>query len=63
MYPKALSYDPFIEMNSNLTKAPNFKKIDAYLFLSKGVKFKKIYSSIIHGEKKIIDPFKYYLKN
>ena len=63
MYPKALSYDPFIEMKSNLTKAPNFKKIDAYLFLSKGVKFKKIYSSIIHGEKKIIDPFKYYLKN
>ena len=62
-YPKTLSYDPFIEMKSNLTKAPNFKKIDACLFLSKGVKFKKIYSSMIYEKKKIIDPFKYYLKN
>ena len=61
--PKTLSYDPFIKVKDNLTKVPNLKKIDAFLFLSNGNKFKKIFSLLKTNKKKIIDPFKYYLKN
>ena len=58
--PKTLSYDPFIKIKDNLIKVPNLKKIDAFLFLSKGKKFKKFYSLLKNDKNKIIDPFKYY---
>lgn len=61
--PKTLSYDPFINVQDNLVKIPNLTKIDCFLFLSNGEKFKKIYSLLKTNKKKIIDPFKYYLKN
>jgi len=61
--PKTLSYDPFINIQDNLVKIPNLTKIDGFLFLSNGEKFKKIYSLLKTNKKKIIDPFKYYLNN
>jgi UDP-N-acetyl-D-galactosamine dehydrogenase len=62
-YPRTLSYDPFIKIKGNLIKIPNIKNIDAFLFLSNGEKFKKIYSLLNSDKKMIIDPFKYYIKN
>jgi UDP-N-acetyl-D-glucosamine/UDP-N-acetyl-D-galactosamine dehydrogenase len=61
--PKTLSYDPFINIQGNLVKIPDLTKIDVFLFLSNGEKFKKIYSLLKTNKKKIIDPFKYYSKN
>jgi UDP-N-acetyl-D-glucosamine/UDP-N-acetyl-D-galactosamine dehydrogenase len=63
IYPKTLSYDPFIKIKDNINKIKNLKEIDAFLFLSNGKKFKEVYSSIKFNKKKIIDPFRYYLKN
>ena len=60
--PKTLSYDPFNNIQDNLVKIPNFTKIDGFLFLSNGDKFKRIYS-FSKTKKKIIDSFKYYLNN
>jgi UDP-N-acetyl-D-galactosamine dehydrogenase len=61
--PRTLSYDPFIKIKDNLVNLPDIKKIDGFLFLSNGAKFKEIYSLLKDNKKKVIDPFKYYLKN
>lgn len=56
-YKKIKAYDPFIK-NKKFKNIKDLKNKDFYIFLSKGIEFKKICDKIKRS--KIIDPFCYY---
>ena len=60
-YPQTMIYDPFVKLEHNLTNLKKLNQIDVFLFLTMGPKFQKIFSKLRSDQKRIIDPFNYYI--
>ena len=58
-------YDPFINIDNSIANFNTniIKSFNVVIFLSKGLKFKKLYNKFyLKNPKSILDPFYYYIK-